>query len=222
MEGTRKKGAPSPRRTEREARRSGPSSLAAMENEEGSSLAEPYVAGALVVAAAVDGERTLPTVGNVGAGCGGGDGQDWGREGSGGQDTEEAEENDERKTWSGFCRLLTPYNPSQSGDSGGDRTREGHSAGSEACSSSSGDRLRHRCRFRGRFGYVYQSEAKQDPTETSLNIKQKLYSLIDQSPSNQRLILLATMMYWMIHSHWQIRRYHCTDISIYWIVYVLL
>uniref|UniRef100_A0ACD5YFC8 Uncharacterized protein n=1 Tax=Avena sativa TaxID=4498 RepID=A0ACD5YFC8_AVESA len=31
-----------------------------------------------------------------------------------------------------------------------------------------------------------------DPTETTLNIKQKLHSLIDQPPSNQRLILLAT------------------------------
>ncbi|XP_062211366.1 uncharacterized protein LOC133912569 [Phragmites australis] len=31
-----------------------------------------------------------------------------------------------------------------------------------------------------------------DPTETTLNIKQKLHSLIDQPLSNQRLILLAT------------------------------
>ncbi|XP_062215531.1 uncharacterized protein LOC133916058 isoform X2 [Phragmites australis] len=31
-----------------------------------------------------------------------------------------------------------------------------------------------------------------DPTETTLNIKQKLHSLIDQPSSNQRLILLAT------------------------------
>ncbi|KAL6593783.1 hypothetical protein ACP70R_048684 [Stipagrostis hirtigluma subsp. patula] len=31
-----------------------------------------------------------------------------------------------------------------------------------------------------------------DPTETTLNIKQKLHSLIDQPPSNQRLILLST------------------------------
>uniref|UniRef100_A0A0A9EGJ6 Ubiquitin-like domain-containing protein n=1 Tax=Arundo donax TaxID=35708 RepID=A0A0A9EGJ6_ARUDO len=31
-----------------------------------------------------------------------------------------------------------------------------------------------------------------DPTETTLNIKQKLHALIDQPPSNQRLILLAT------------------------------
>lgn len=31
-----------------------------------------------------------------------------------------------------------------------------------------------------------------DPTETTLNIKQKLHSLIDQPPSNQRLILVAT------------------------------
>ncbi|CAM0873553.1 unnamed protein product [Alopecurus aequalis] len=31
-----------------------------------------------------------------------------------------------------------------------------------------------------------------DPTETTLNIKQKLHSLIDQPPSNQQLILLET------------------------------
>ncbi|KAL6878318.1 hypothetical protein ACP4OV_012488 [Aristida adscensionis] len=31
-----------------------------------------------------------------------------------------------------------------------------------------------------------------DPTETILNIKQKLHLLIDQPPSNQQLILLAT------------------------------
>ncbi|TVU46920.1 hypothetical protein EJB05_06493, partial [Eragrostis curvula] len=31
-----------------------------------------------------------------------------------------------------------------------------------------------------------------DPTETTLDIKEKLHSLIDQPPSNQRLILLAT------------------------------
>ncbi|XP_072975977.1 uncharacterized protein [Typha angustifolia] len=31
-----------------------------------------------------------------------------------------------------------------------------------------------------------------DPSETTLNIKQKLHSLIDQSPNNQRLTLVAT------------------------------
>uniref|UniRef100_A0A0A9HDD2 Ubiquitin-like domain-containing protein n=1 Tax=Arundo donax TaxID=35708 RepID=A0A0A9HDD2_ARUDO len=31
-----------------------------------------------------------------------------------------------------------------------------------------------------------------DPTETTLNIKQKLHALIDQPPSNQQLVLLAT------------------------------
>jgi hypothetical protein len=31
-----------------------------------------------------------------------------------------------------------------------------------------------------------------DPTETILNIKQKLHSLIDRPPSDQQLILLAT------------------------------
>uniref|UniRef100_K4AMS6 Ubiquitin-like domain-containing protein n=1 Tax=Setaria italica TaxID=4555 RepID=K4AMS6_SETIT len=31
-----------------------------------------------------------------------------------------------------------------------------------------------------------------DPTETTLNIKQQLHSLIEQPPSNQRLILLST------------------------------
>jgi elongin-B len=31
-----------------------------------------------------------------------------------------------------------------------------------------------------------------DPTETVLNIKQKLHSMIDQPPSDQQLILLAT------------------------------
>lgn len=31
-----------------------------------------------------------------------------------------------------------------------------------------------------------------DPTETILNIKQKLESIIDHPPNNQRLILLAT------------------------------
>jgi hypothetical protein len=31
-----------------------------------------------------------------------------------------------------------------------------------------------------------------NPTETVLNIKQKVHSIIDQPPNNQRLILLAT------------------------------
>lgn len=31
-----------------------------------------------------------------------------------------------------------------------------------------------------------------EPTETPLSIKQKLHSIIDQSPSNQQLVLLAT------------------------------
>ncbi|CAL4922810.1 unnamed protein product [Urochloa decumbens] len=31
-----------------------------------------------------------------------------------------------------------------------------------------------------------------DPTETTLNIKEKLHSLIEQPPSNQRLILSTT------------------------------
>jgi elongin-B len=31
-----------------------------------------------------------------------------------------------------------------------------------------------------------------DPTETVLNIKQKLHSMIDQPPSDQQLILVAT------------------------------
>lgn len=33
---------------------------------------------------------------------------------------------------------------------------------------------------------------KCDPTETVLNIKQKVHSIIDHPPNNQRLILLAT------------------------------
>ncbi|XP_020108564.1 uncharacterized protein LOC109724231 isoform X3 [Ananas comosus] len=31
-----------------------------------------------------------------------------------------------------------------------------------------------------------------DPTETALNIKQKLHALVDQPPDNQRLTLVAT------------------------------
>ncbi|CAL5085080.1 unnamed protein product [Urochloa decumbens] len=31
-----------------------------------------------------------------------------------------------------------------------------------------------------------------EPTETALSIKQKLHSIIDQPPSNQQLVLLAT------------------------------
>ncbi|XP_039833807.1 uncharacterized protein LOC120694679 isoform X2 [Panicum virgatum] len=31
-----------------------------------------------------------------------------------------------------------------------------------------------------------------EPTETTLSVKQKLHSLIDQPPSNQQLVLLAT------------------------------
>jgi elongin-B len=31
-----------------------------------------------------------------------------------------------------------------------------------------------------------------EPTETALNIKQKLHSLIDQPPSNQQLVLLSS------------------------------
>lgn len=49
--------------------------------------------------------------------------------------------------------------------------------------------------------HVYSSEAEQDkstyfiqcdPTETALNIKQKVHLLIDHPASDQRLILLST------------------------------